>query len=352
MLFIFTGLPGAKRCLVWNQDLVISFFKLLSFHKKLKDEDHYLEIQMIQILSECKKVFNIVCLKDQEEVLEKYVETISSILGHYLLSSNHSAVEIVMSGYDNLENLCLRPLPDKDIEETMYLIFCRTVDLHFITTKRRISSKNKHGEAISDFILHLLSNYTLKSKNVLLKFIKSLLSNPDHKFEREKFQKLLDVAVKYELAIYWKCSESILEYLQKLSISADHRQRLNGVDFAGKMLLINTTPETSDLLSTNVPREVHLIKILFERIYDKQDNVKLKALTSIKSAIVNGNDAAKKVFSVIFQKSTSNSDNLDVFSNLNDEANIFQQNLMALLQSSGAAYIKKTCLEILSECDY
>lgn len=330
----------------------MAFFKLLNFHKKLKCEDHYLEIQIIQILSECKKVFNIVCLNDQEDVLEKYIETLSAMLEDYLVSSNHSAVEIVMSCYDNLENLCLRPLPDKDIENTMYLIFCRTVDLHFVTTKRRTTSKCKHGEAISDFILHLLSNYTLKLKNVLLKFIKSLLSNPDHKFEREKFQKLMDVAVKYELAIYWKCNESILEYLQKLSISSDHRQRLNGIEFAGKMLLINTTPDTNDMLSTEVPREVHLIKVLFERIYDKQDNVKLKALTSIKSAIVNGNDNAKKIFSVIFQKSSSSNDNNpEVFTILSEEAGIFQQNLLALLtlQSSGATYIKKTCLEILSE---
>lgn len=335
---------------MWNQELVMTFFKLLNFHKKLKGEDHYLEIQIIQMLGECKNVFNIVCLNDQEDVLEKYVETLSALLENYLLSNNHSAVEIVMSCYENLENLCLRPLPDKDIEDTMYLIFCRTVDLHFVSTKRRIATKNKHGEAISDFILHLLSNYTLKSKNVLLKFIKSLLSNPDHKFEREKFQKLMDVAVKYELAIYWKCNESILQYLQKLGISSDHRQRLNGVEFAGKMLLINTTAETSDLLNIDkVPREVHLIKVLFERIYDKQDNVKLKALTSIKSAILNGNDNTKKIFSVIFQKSTSNNEHSEILDVLNEEASIFQLNLMSLLQSSGATYIKKTCLEILSE---
>lgn len=306
---------------------------------------------MIQMLNECKNVFNIVSLNDQEEVLEKYIETLSGMLENYILSSNHSAVDIVMCCYDNLESLCLRPLPDKEIEHIMYLIFCKTVDLHFITPKRRASSKNRHGEAISDFFLHLLSNYSHKTKNVLFKFIKSLLSNPDHKFEREKLQKLLDVAVKYELAIYFKCNESIIEYLQNLSMSSDHRQRLNGVEFAGKMLLINTTPDDNneDLLSIKIPREVFVIKILFERVYDKQDNVKLKALTSIKSAIVNGNDFAKKIFNMIFKKSTTSSDNPEILSILNEAAQNFQESLMALLQTSNATYIKKTSLEILSE---
>lgn len=346
----FAGLPGAKRCLVWDPDLVMTYFKLLNFHTKLKHGDNYLEIQMIQMLNECKSVFNIVCLNDQEEVLDKYIETLSILLENYMLSSNQSAVEIVMGCYDNLESLCLRPLPDGEIEDTMYVIFCRTVDLHFIPTKRRISSsKNKHGESISDFFLHLLSNYSSKAKNVLLKFIKSLLSNPDHKFEREKFQKLMDVAVKYELAIYWKCNESIIEYLTKLSMSTDHRQRLNGVEFAGKMLLIDTTDNSEDLVNVKMPREAHVIKILFERVYDKQDNVKLKALTSIKTAIVNGNDFAKKIFHMIFKKSTANNDNPEILTIFNGKAEIFQQNLLALLQTSNATYIKKTCLEILSE---
>lgn len=330
---------------------MISFFKLLNFHNKLKSGDHYLEIQMIQMLNECKLIFNIVCLNDQEDVLEKYVETLSSLLENYMISTSQSAIDIVMCCYDNLENLCLRPLPDKDIENIMYLIFCRTVDLHFITPRRRVPAKSKHGESISEFFLHLLSNYSMKTKNVLLKFIKSLLSNPEHKFDREKFQKLMDVAVKYELAIYWKCNESIIEYLEKLSMSSDHRQRLNGVEFAGKMLVINTTPDNDaeNLVSIKIPREVYVIKILFERIYDKQDNVKLKALTSIKTAIVNGNEFANKVFHMIFKKAASSNDNPEILGILGDEADNFQQNLLALLQTSSATYIKKTCLEILSE---
>lgn len=353
------GLPGAKRCLIWEAELVILYFKLFSFHRKLKSpskssqfsdyDEHYLEIQIIQMLSECKNVFNIVCLSDQEEVLGKYVETISSTLENFLENGRQSSHEIIMKCYENLEALCLKPLPDKDIEEIMYLIFCRTVDLHFVAQKRghRQSSKAKHGESISDFFLHLLSAYSDKTKHVLIKFIKSLLSNMDHKFDREKFQKLLDVAVKYELAIYWISGESLLDYLEKLVLAADHRQRLNGVEFCGKMLLIDSTPDPNQQpLRMDVPRETLIIKILFDRIYDKQDNIKLKTLTALKAAIINGNEYCKKIFSIIF-KPNPTSDNPEIIDTLGEDAKIFETNLLSLLQTSPSTYIKKTCLEIL-----
>ncbi|KAG5671536.1 hypothetical protein PVAND_001729 [Polypedilum vanderplanki] len=341
------SLPGAKTCMVWDRDLIMEYFKLLNIHVKFTSNDHYLELQIIQMLNEIKNVFNIVCLNDQEDVQEKYIDTICSLLEYYLRSNGHSAIETIMVCYDNLESLCLRPLPDHDVENIMYLIFCRSVELHFITSKKRQTLKAKHGEAISDFFLYLLSIYSIKTKNILLKFIKSLLSNPAHKYEREKFLKLLDVAAKYELAIYWKCNESIIEYLKKLSMSADSRHRLNCVEFCQKMLLIDTMHDSSiDLnLTTEVPREVDIIKILFERINDKQDNVKLKALTALKAGIVNGNDFAKKIFHLVFEKSKN--DNPEILNSLGEDVENFQHTLLSLLQYSNATYIKKTCLEIL-----
>lgn len=353
--FCLLGLPGAKRCLIFDADLVTTFFKLFSFNNTNQStsdyEDKFFEIQILQMLDECKNVFNIVCLSDQEEVLEKYVETLSKTLEKFLTTSRNSSYDIIMKCYDNLEALCLKPLPDKEIEQIMYLIFCRTADLHFINQKRnnRFTMLVKHGESISDFFLHLLTNYFDKTKNVLLKFIKSLLSNLDHKFDREKYQKLFDVAVKYELAIYWKCNESIFDYLQKLALASDHRQRLNCVEFCGKMLLTNTTPDPNQQsLRVEIPRETLIIKLLFEKVYDKQDNVKLKALNALKNAIIHGNEYCKKIFSIIF-KQTLEDNNPEIVKVLGEEAVNFQTNLLSLLQTSTATYIRKACLEILGE---
>lgn len=356
--FCLLGLPGAKRCLIWDSDLVMTYFKLFSLHDRVNNHssfndynDHYLEIQIIQMLSECKNVFNIVCLSDQGEVMEKYIETLSGTLEHFMKSARNSSHDIIMQCYENLEALCLKPLPDKDIEGILYLIFCLTVDLHFVAQKRnnRTSSMTKHGESISDFFLYLLSNYSDKTKNVLLKFIKSLLSNPDHKFEREKHQKLLDVAVKYELAIFWTCKESLVDYLNQLALAADHRQRLNCVEFSGKMLQINSTPDHNQQhLKVDIPREASVIKILFEKVYDKQDNVKLKALSSLKAAMINGNDYCKKIFSVVFSPGSMD-DNPEIMQILGEEAVKFHNSLLTLLQTCTGTYIKKTCLEILGK---
>lgn len=352
------GLPGAKRCLIFDEDLVTLFFKLFSFNHQLTNnlgfsdyDDHYLEIQILQMLSECKTAFNVLCLSDQEDVLEKYIEALSSTLEHFMTSSRHSSHEIIMKCYDNLEALCLKPLPDKEIESIMYLIFCRTIDLHFVSQKRgsRFTNSAKHGESISDFFVFLLSNYSGKTKNVLLRFIKSLLSNPDHKFEREKFQKLLDVAVKYELALYFKVNESLVEYLETLSLAADHRQRLNGVEFCGKMLLIDSKPDSSmENATQQTPREASIIKILFEKVYDKHDTVKLKALTYLKAAIANGNEYSRKIFAALFQQK-KDGDSAASMEVIGDEAEKFQNNLLSLLQSSPSTYIRKACLEILGK---
>lgn len=350
------GLPGAKRS-VWDAEVIVTYFKLFEYQPNKKNcsnsdyEDHYLEIQVLQMLTECKTAFNIVSLSDQQEVLEKYIEALSATLQSFMSSSRYSAYDVLMKCYDNFEALCLRPVPDKEIEDILFLIFCRTVDLHFITPKKsnRFTSNAKHGESISDFFLHLLTNYFDKTKNVLTKFIKSLLSNLEHKFDREKFQKLIDIAVKYELAIYLKSKESIVDYLKKLTFSSDHRQRLNGVEFCGKMLMIDSTPDIhNQTMHLEVPRETSIVKILFEKVYDKQDNVKLKALTLLKSAILSGNDFCKKIFGIIFKKKTCD-DNPEIQSILGEEAGNFQMNLLSLLQNSQSTYVRKACIEILGK---
>jgi len=53
------SLPGARRCCVYQPTLIIKYFQLLCFHLKNKSENEsnyrYLEIQITQMLSECKK---------------------------------------------------------------------------------------------------------------------------------------------------------------------------------------------------------------------------------------------------------------------------------------------------------
>lgn len=304
------------------------------------------------MLNEYRNTFNVVSMSDQDSILHGYIETLSGTLEHFMTNNRNSSHDIIMRCYENLEALCLKPLPNKDIEKIMYVMFCRTVDLHFIAPKRNNRISTKHGESIADFFIYLLAQYPDKIKNVLIKFVKSLLSNLDHKFERDKFQKLLDVAVKYELAVFFKSEESVIEYLEQLALASDYRQRLNGIEFAGRMLLVNTTPDPSNQPSrVEIPRETFVIKLLFEKVCDKHDVVKSKALMALKQAIINGNDYCKKIFGIIFnRKSTNDNDNPEIVEILGEEAANFQDNLLSLLQMSGTgSALRKTCLEILGE---
>lgn len=344
------ALPGAKRCEVWDSDLIIRYFKLFEILEK-NIGDHRIEILFHQMLDECRSVFNIVCVNDHEDVKNKYIDALALVIRHVLVNGKSlTAYDICMKAYKNLECLCFRPLPDEDIEKTLYLIFCRTFDLHYIIPRRNLvyptTNQAKHGIEISQFFVYLMETSSEKMRNVLLKFIKSILSNPEHNFKKDNFSRLLDIAPRYELAIYWNFNDnSMLEYLQQLTLSLDVRQRSNGVEFCGRMLLINSSNPAKPVLSP-IPREVEVIKILFEKIQDKQDTIVLKALNALKTAFQNGNDYTKKIFNIVFIKKES-MDNPEIFNMLKDDAEIFQRNLMIIIQTAQSPYIKKTSISLL-----
>lgn len=345
------ALPGAKRCQVWDSDLLIRYFKLFEILEK-HIGDHRMEILFLQMLDECRSVFNIVCMNEHEDVKNKYIDALALVIKYVLVNGKSlTSYDICMKAYKNLECLCFRPSPDKNIEKTMYLIFCRTFELHYLVPRRNFVYPNttqaKHGVSISSFFVYLMDTSSDKMRNVLIKFIKSLLSNPEHNFKKEDYSRLLDIAVRYELAIYWKLNDnSIIEYLKILALASDVRQRSNGTDFCGRMLLIDSTPDPAQSIMSPIPREVDVIKILLEKVQDKQDTIVLKALNAIKSAFQNGNEYTKMIFNIVFNKQIP-IDNPEILNMLKDEAEVFQNNVMIILQSSQSAFIKKACISLL-----
>lgn len=345
------SLPGAKRCQVWDSDLIIRYFKLFEILEK-HTGDHRIEILFLQMLDECRSVFNIVCVNDHEDVKKKYIDALALVIKYVLVNGKSlTAYDICMKAYKNLECLCFRPLPDEDIEKTMYLIFCRTFELHYLVPRRNLvyptTNHAKHGIAISSFFVYLMDTSSDKMRNVLLKFIKSMLSNPEHNFKKEDFSRLLDISVRYELAIYWKLNDnSILEYLQQLSLASDIRQRSNGTEFCGRMLLIDSTPDPSQPILSPISREVEIIKILLDKVQDKQDTIVLKALNALKTAFQSGNDYTKKIFNIVFNKQIP-IDNPEILNMLKDDADVFQRNLMIIIQTAQSPYIKKTSISLL-----
>ncbi|CAO1316115.1 unnamed protein product [Diamesa tonsa] len=344
------ALPGAKRCQVWDSDLIIRCFKLFEIIEK-NIGDKYIEILILHMLEECGNVFNKCSLNDHEDVKSKYIDTLALVIKYALVNGKSiTAYDICMNAYKNLECLC-RLIPDEDIENTMYLIFCRTFEIHYIITNRNFvspsNSQAKHGIVISEFFIHLMESSSDKMRNVLIKFIKSILSNHEHNFKKDVFTRLLEIAARYELIIFWKHNDnSILEYLQQLSLASDAKHRSNGTEFCGRMLLVDSTPDQEHPILSPIPREVEVIKILFGRVQDKQDTVVLKALNALKTAFQSGNDYTKKIFNTVFNKQMP-IDNPEILDLLKDEAEVFQRDLLVIIQTAQSPYIKKTSISLL-----
>lgn len=305
--------------------LVLKMFDHLPQVSKLNDLWNF---QYLSMMEEFETVFKLVSLNDQEDVKKQYIDTVKKILQHNLNIPYTKPIiyDMLMKSYRLLDILCL-PCHG-DIEDNIYMIFCRLFDLHYILPKRRNvqqeSSMIKHEENIWDYFVYLCDCYPESTKNVLLRFIRSMLSNPDPNFGKN-MSRLIEIAVKYELAILWKLNDnSVLEYLKQIVWSSDSKHRAMAIEFLGKMVLVDSKMEsTSEMPQSHptVPREVEILTILFKFIGDKVDTVKLKALNAIKTAF----ECGTEVTQTILRRSLKRKDPNDSIDSLNSSGTIEKQ---------------------------
>lgn len=173
------GSPGAKRCNVFDPSIILSYFKLFdhlerAYSSKSSTDLNFQQLQFQSMLEESRIVFNLVSLKDQDEVKKLYVDTLAKILKLNVIQGykNKYAYEITMSSYENLDSLCLGLHSVETPEETIFLIFCRTFELHLLSQRRSsipIPGNQKHGDNIVDFFIYLLEYHTDETKNVIIR---------------------------------------------------------------------------------------------------------------------------------------------------------------------------------------
>lgn len=182
---------------------------------------------------------------------------------------------------------------------------------------------SKYGETIVDFFLYLLSTYGADTSQVLTTFIKSILTNPDQnvsvlltlnqcwlysiflKLTNEEFALLLDVGVKYESEIYKATGTSLIPWLEECSYAKDVVQRSNSVEFLSKMLLLDVVFDPGALFESETPlkpRQVEILKILFEKIIDVNNGVKQKALNGLIKGFNSGNKTIAEILRNAFDR--------------------------------------------------
>ena len=134
---------------------------------------NYNQIQLQSMLKELCQVFNMVSLSDQDDVKREYIDMLEKVIKFNMQQGykNVHSYDITMTCYNSLENLCT-PLHATDVEDIIYLIFCRTFDLHLCTHKRfnfALPENQKHCDGIADFFIYMLDSFTEQTKNVLIR---------------------------------------------------------------------------------------------------------------------------------------------------------------------------------------
>lgn len=177
MYMVLLASPGAKRCNVFDQNIILSYFKLFNHMERAYSPRNlsclnFQQLQFQAMLDELRIVFNLVSLKDQDDVKEVYVDTLTKILKLNMMQGykNMYAFEITMSCYELLDSLCIGLHAVETPEETIFLIFRRTFELHLLSQKRSniiIPGNQRHGDSIVDFFIYLLDCYTEETKNVI-----------------------------------------------------------------------------------------------------------------------------------------------------------------------------------------
>lgn len=307
--------PGAKRCRVFDNNVVISCLHAFKVIEKARPKyKPLLLIQLTAMLEDLKTVFKIVCLdlEEYKEVKEEVIVTIRDLL-LYNFKSNSNNVNLNTKCYEIFEILCL-PIHG-EVKNTINLILHKTSEfykLEYKNTGIRFHSINTevsgnqtvNFEKIWDFFIHLLDRFPEDTAEILSKFVKFILVNNNDSIRGEEFNHLLDICAKYESAIFRKCNISMLDFLEEYSLSADVGCRGNVVEFIGKMLLLDA--DVHWVLYQNevssVPREVNAMKILFDRIMDNNNTVKQKVLFAFSKIFSQGNKNVTKILEYGFHK--------------------------------------------------
>lgn len=131
--------------------------------------------------------------------------------------------------------------------------------------------------------------------------------DPPIQLTPEKHSQTLDVCVRYDAALFSKCNQSVVEFLEQVTSSDDHMQRVNAVDLLGRILLTDSRNSWSLFTDevSKVPREIPMLRILFQKTIDTHNTVKLKALSGLQKAFHSGNQMTKKILQRLYDGETA-----------------------------------------------
>ncbi|XP_055613751.1 condensin-2 complex subunit D3 [Uranotaenia lowii] len=319
---ILLGIPGQKQTEVFDEQVLIKcldVFKLVELlmdpifedylKKERSDYDYRLLMEYIQIMDEIQLLLKCMTLKGCSSVKLQLINGLKTVLNYAIqhTANRHVAENVTDKVFETLDAICLPEHDDHNkCSNTIQLIFNRMAMFYKLDYKNLPACFQ-----IYNFFLKLLDQYPSDTPPVLTLFIKSVLTNPPKVFSRpDDYAYLSDVAVRYETAMYSRCNVSIVDYLKQIEGHADTTARVNIVDFLGKLACLDCTVDW-ELFKDNlseVPREILMIEILYNKLIEKNSTVKLKAFHCLLKILQNGNQIMKKIMKDTFFCATAEED--------------------------------------------
>ncbi|XP_058462510.1 uncharacterized protein LOC131437282 [Malaya genurostris] len=316
------GTPGQKQTAAFNEQVLLKCFDILKLAELLLDPmfDDYLKnersdfitrllLDYIQIMDEIQLLLKCMTLKSCDNIKLQLINGLKSLLDYVIKhAKNRQVAENVADKiFGTLESICLPEHDDQnESSKTIQLILNRTALFYKLEYKSYPACFQ-----IYNFFLRMLHQYPKDTPPILTIFIKSVLTNPPKVFSRpEDYAYLSDIAVKYETAMYSKCNVSIISYLKQIEGHSETCTRVNIVDILGKLATVDCTVDW-ELFKTDisdVPREIQMIELLYNKLIEKNSTVKQKAFHCLLKILQQGNKIMKQIIKDTFYCATADED--------------------------------------------
>ncbi|XP_059616101.1 condensin-2 complex subunit D3-L [Phlebotomus argentipes] len=347
-------IPGAKRCEVFDETLVhaiASFPKHLESGSLDKHDATEFKISLLTLLEDLQFLFKHVSLEEFEDRRTSICISMKNMILFYYQNGykNTTDCSLTRKAYEVLRDLCC-PLHG-DITKNLSKIFSLTSILHNHAPSGVRSALEKdllHVDNISGFFIYLLEQFPTNTAEVLTNFIKSTLSNPEENIRAEQYSATLEIALKYEKAIFEKCNISIVPYLEAIVFSEDANQRANGTDFLTRIALMDYQVNWSVFQAEEdkTLREIRILKLLLMKTIDVNNNVKMKALSGLTKIFAGGNRNIRKIIRMLFKHPKDEEEEMCGIDEL-EEVSVEFPNYLYHLLSNNLAHVRKNALGLL-----
>ncbi|XP_053690229.1 uncharacterized protein LOC128738837 [Sabethes cyaneus] len=301
--------PGQKQTVAFNEQVLLKSLDIFKLPELLLDPifEEYLRnestdfvtrllLDLVQIMNDIQLLLKCMTLKSCANIKLHLINCLKSALDYAIkhTKNRHVAENVAEKVFETFESICLPEHDDhNESARTIQLLLNRSAVFYQLEYKNYPACFQ-----IYNFFLKMLHQYPKDTPTVLTVFIKSVLTNPPKVFCRpDDYAYLSDIAIKYEAAMYSRCNVSIIDYLIKIEGHAETSTRINIVEFLGKLATIDCTVDwelfKADI--SEVPREIQMFQLLYNKLIEKNATVKVKAFQCLLKIFKNGNKIMKKI---------------------------------------------------------